>query len=285
MALPSLSAGSRFAIVGAGRVGVSTGILLQNAGHKIVGCAARSSASLERAVRYLGCPSSTDAAEIVGDADCVIIATPDDAVVAVAEDLAGAGLRTGTIAYHTAGSMGVAPLRPLQETGVRTLAVHVLQSIPDIDLGVERIPGSWFGVTCDDDLKDWAGGLVSELGGRPIWIAEEARALYHAAAVIASNYLVALAVLVRTTGQSVEPYLPLMEGTLANIEALGVADALTGPVVRGDVGTLRRHVEALAGTPEVASAYRVLAGVALRSALEGGKLSPDAGEEVRKALE
>lgn len=270
-----------FAVVGAGRVGLSIGVLLQRAGVKIVGASVLSSSSLERASLYLNCPTATDFREVIPGADRILIAVPDDALTPVAAAIAAEGVAPGTIVVHAAGSLGLEPLAPLAAAGAKVAAIHVLQSVPDVELGIERIPGSWFGVTCDDDLRAWSQGFVEALGGRIYWVADDDRTRYHAAAVFASNYLVALALLIEEMGGAVEPYLPLMEGTLRNIATLGPAAALTGPVVRGDVGTIARHLDLLTkAAPAVEQAYRVLAGAALRAGVRGERLSAEAAKRI-----
>ena len=271
----------KFAVVGAGRVGVTLGVLLKRAGHTITGCSARSASSLELAARWLGCPGTTAPAHAVAGADAVIISVPDDALEAVAGKLKSA-IAAGTHVIHTAGSFGLAPLSILAAKGAITLAAHPLQSIPDVESGLARVPGSWFGVTCSDDRKTWAGSFVEALGGNPLWISEDDRTLYHAAAVMASNYLVVLAALVQETGFEVGPYLPLMRGTLANVESLGPAVALTGPVARGDAGTVSRHLAVL--PPTVRPAYRTLALEALRTALAAGRIEESAAAAIENLL-
>ncbi|HVE75525.1 MAG TPA: DUF2520 domain-containing protein [Actinomycetota bacterium] len=274
-----------FAILGAGRVGLTFGTLLKNAGHKIVGCSARSASSLERAATAFGCPSSTDAREVIVGASAIVLTVPDDAIERTAESISDL-VDSGTVAFHTSGTMGLEPLRALAEAGAQTLAVHVLQSIPGVEAGLRRIPGSWFGVTCPPDARTWAEGLVLTLGGKVLWLEEKDRAAYHAAAVMASNYLVGLSALVEQVGGAVDPYLPLMEGTLANIKELGVAGALTGPVARGDAGTVARHISMLrANSPLAENAYRALALVVLESAEKAGLLDDEAAAAVREALE
>lgn len=276
---------ARFAIVGAGRVGTSIGTLLKNAGHKIVGCSARSIDSLERAVKYLQCPSSTHPLEFVGDADCVLISVPDDAVPTVAEKLGQREDLGGKFVIHAAGSIGLEPLEPAARAGAEILAIHVLQAVPDVEAGLERIPGSWFGVTCAEHLKPWAEEYVGVLGGKVMWVSEEERVLYHASAALTSNYLVVLCALVEQLGVSPEPYLPLMRGTLANIERLGPLKALTGPIARGDAGTVLRHLlEIDEVSPEVASAYRVLGESALRAAERADRIDASKAKSVREVL-
>ena len=274
-----------FAIVGAGRVGTSIGTLLKRAGHKIVGCSARSIDSLDRAVRYLKCPSSTNPLEFVAAADCILIAVPDDSVSTVAEALADGAAFAGKYAVHLAGSIGLEPLAPLASAGAETMAIHVLQAVPDVEAGIERIPGSWFGVTCADHMRSWAEEYVGVLGGKVMWVSEEERVVYHASAALTSNYLVVLAALVELLGVSPEPYLPLMRGTLANIERLGPLTALTGPIVRGDSGTVLRHLLEIDETsPEVAAAYRVLGESALRAAERAGRIDLSSARSIREVL-
>lgn len=272
------------AVIGAGRVGISLGLILKRAGHKIVGCSARTPDSLERAAAHLGCLSTTNVTEAIRGAEVIVVSVPDDSIAGVAEELSGAVVAS-TFVFHTSGALGLAPLGPLAAKGAHTLAIHVLQSIPDPESGPERIPGSYFGVTCSRELRDWAGDLVEQIGGQVFLVDEEDRVAYHAAAAIASNFTVTLASLVEETGMDLDPYLPLMRGTLENLESLGAAKALTGPVVRGDAGTVRRHLDVLAATaPEVAEAYRILARATLRAAMRAGRISPEAAGKIAEAL-
>lgn len=246
-----------FSIVGAGRVGVCLGVLLQRAGYKLAGCTVRSAESERRALRWLDCPIHhyPEGAK----ADAVMIAVPDGAVSDVCESIG-----TGEFVMHTAGALGVEVLEPAAKRGARVLAFHVLQSIPDVETGIERVPGSWFGITCEDDLRPWAEKLATNLGGKPLWVPEDQRVVYHAAAVIASNYLVTIAGLAEEAFGQLEPYLPLMRGTIDNLERLGPRRALTGPIVRGDVETIERHLEAL--PPPIGETYEALAGATRRLA-------------------
>lgn len=285
MAKDTFSRDIKFAIVGAGRVGVSTGVLLKRAGHRIVGCSGRSGGSLDRSVRYLDCPSSTNPAEAIEGADCILIAVPDDAVQGVVDAIVDV-VSPETYVIHAAGSFGLQPLQPLADQGALTLAIHVLQSVPTVDAGIERIPGSWFGVSCDEELKPWAEAYVETLQGRTWWLAEEDRVSYHAAAVIASNYLVGLCLLIEEIGMQVEPYLPLIEGTLANIRAMGAAAALTGPVVRGDVGTVLRHRLELAGrAPDAEQTYVTMSEALVRAGIRSDRISPATAESLREVLQ
>lgn len=276
-----------FAIVGAGRVGTSLGVLLQQSGRRIVAAAARSQSSRERASDWLGCPVFDDPAVAVKEAGCVLIAVSDDVLEELASQLADSGaVAPGAFVFHTAGSLGVLPLASLNRNGAHTSAIHPLQAIPDIATGIKRIPGSWFGVTCDAALRTWVETLVSDLGGHVLHVSEDERPAYHLAATMASNFLATLAWLVEKSGDDLRPYLPLMEGTLANISELGPHAALTGPIARGDAGTIIRHLETLREkAPEIEGFYRAISVATLLSVLESGRLTAEQGRDLLRLLE
>lgn len=277
----------RFAIVGAGRVGTSLGVLLLRAGRQIVAVAARTGASVERASFWLRCPVFDDPVLAAKEAGCVLIAVGDDALEGVARRLADSDVMApGTFVVHTAGAHGVGPLQSMTQRGARALAVHPLQAIADVETGVDRVPGSWFGVTCDEDLRPWAQALVEDLGGHALWVSEDDRPAYHLAATMASNFLVTLAGLVGKAANDVKPYLPLMEGTLANIRDLGPENALTGPIARGDAGTITRHLATLRErTLDIEGFYRAMSVATLLSALEAGRLSAEQAHELLNLLQ
>lgn len=269
------------AIVGAGRVGVSLGTLLRRAGYQLAAFTATSKDSLDRAAQWLSCPGYLDPREAVAKAGLVIIAVPDDALAAVASEIAGA-IRPGSFVLHTSGSHGRSVLGPVAEAGARSLAIHVLQSIPTVEAGVERIGGSFFGVSCEEDLRGWAAELVGDLGGVPIWISEEDRPTYHLAAAVASNFLVTLAMAVEEIFGDLRPYLPLMRGTISNLDSLSPADALTGPVVRGDHSTLERHLHVI--PEDLSDLYRLLSLTTLRYAGRSRRLSDEKAQALAELL-
>jgi predicted short-subunit dehydrogenase-like oxidoreductase (DUF2520 family) len=172
-------------------------------------------------------------------ADAVIIATPDGAIAEVASLVEP---RNDVVVVHLAGSLGLDVLAPHP----RRASVHPLVALPDGDLGAARLrAGAWFAVAGDPVARQ----IVSALGGRPIDVADDNRAAYHAAASIASNHLVALLGQVQrvaaAAGVPLEAYLDLVRATVDNVAALGPADALTGPVARGDWATVASHLDAL----------------------------------------
>ncbi|HLM16906.1 MAG TPA: DUF2520 domain-containing protein [Acidimicrobiia bacterium] len=252
------------ALVGPGRAGTTVAVALAARGWTPVALAGRS----------IDAPSTLAVAERLGarvaevvdagrDADLVIVATPDAAIADTALALAP-GLRAGALVVHLSGACPLEELDKLhaERPDVAVGALHPLQSLPSVELGLERLPGSW----CAVDGPPAVERLALSLGMRPFRVAPGERARYHAAATIASNHLVALlgqAVRVaEAAGVPPEAMLPLVRASVDNVEALGARDALTGPVARGDVDTVVCHLDALAADEQ--AAYRALAREALR---------------------
>lgn len=274
------------AVVGAGRVGTALAVLWRRAGHRIVAVAG-GSATTERAATHLPGVPVLDNVAAARDAGVVVIATPDAAIAAVSEELARAGaVSPGTSVAHVSGATGLEALAAARSAGATTLAIHPLQTCPTVESGIERIPGAGFAVTAEAEEGAALGErLALDAGGLPFRLADEARPLYHAAAVFASNYLVTITAIAheleRIAGiDDPAPILrPLQEATLANIERIGASDALTGPAVRGDAFTVARNLQALAeGAPEAVRPYVALADLALELAERSGRL-PAAGRE------
>ena len=203
------------------------------------------------------------AIDAAADVDLVVIATPDAVVADVA-----AAIRPGrAVVAHVAGSLGLDVLAPHD----RRAALHPLMSLPDAEIGAERLTGGWFAVAGDPLVAD----LATALGGRTFEIADDDRALYHAAAAVASNHLVALLGHAQRLGASVgvpaDALLALALGSAENAVALGPAAALTGPAARGDEATLVAHREAIGRrAPRELAAYEAMLAEARRlAAMEG----------------
>ena len=201
--------------------------------------------------------------DAAADVDLVLIATPDTVVADVA-----AAIRPGrAVVAHVAGSLGLDVLAPHD----RRAALHPLMSLPDAEIGAERLTGGWFAVAGDPLVAD----LATALGGRTFEIADDDRALYHAAAAVASNHLVALLGHAQRLGASVgvpaDALLVLALGSAENAVALGPAAALTGPAARGDEATLVAHREAIGRrAPRELAAYEAMLAEARRlAAMEG----------------
>ena len=187
--------------------------------------------------------------------DFLIIATRDAEVAEAARSVDPVAT---TAVVHLAGSMGAAVLsaHPLRA------AVHPLVSLPNAAVGARRLrSGAWFGITAPDEASLDAGHtLVDALGGRAVLVPEESRTVYHAAACAASNHLVTLLAQVGALGEAagvpLAAFVGLVAGTLDNVGSLGPASALTGPVVRGDWETVRRHLDVM--PPTEAVLYRAM---------------------------
>jgi predicted short-subunit dehydrogenase-like oxidoreductase (DUF2520 family) len=197
------------------------------------------------------------AAVAVGDAgrgaDLVIVATPDAAIDATAAALAPS-VRPDALVIHLSGARG---LDALSAVSARVGALHPLQTFPSVEAGHARLAGSWCAIAGDPQVRV----LADQLALTAVEIDDADRARYHAAACIASNHLVALLDQVRRVAPiPLEAFLPLVRATVENVAALGPAAALTGPVARGDVDTVRRHLEVLSGSDR--DAYRDLARLA-----------------------
>jgi predicted short-subunit dehydrogenase-like oxidoreductase (DUF2520 family) len=279
-------------VVGAGRVGTGLAVLLMAAGHHIVAASGReqSRARVDRYLRDVPFGSDADAAR-AGDA--VILAVPDEHIETTCSRLAAAGtLGSEKTVLHLSGSVSLGALEPARQSGAVVLSLHPLQSAPDVDAAINRFPGSAMAVTATgEDAYQLGERLARDAGGKPFRLPDEWKPLYHAAAVFGSNYLVVVESmadrLLHSAGldNPVDLLAPLARATLENYLSEG-ASALTGPAARGDVGTVRRNLKALAAhAPEAVAAYVVLARAALDLAEDAGRLDPEARARVEEALE
>ena len=241
------------AIAGAGRIGQALGRLLRERGEPIVAIASRNPGRAAEAAIFVGGGARPATyAEVPHYAERILIAVPDDAIADVARVLAGAGMRRGT-ALHTSGARGPEALAPLAAAGVACGTLHPLQTVANPAEGVRRLPGVAFAIDGAPQAIAWAGHLAAVLDGLPLRIPAAARPLYHAAAVMAGNYLIALlstaVMLMKEAGVEDGPARralePLALTSVENALQLGPVAALTGPIARGDADTVRSHLVAL----------------------------------------
>lgn len=281
------------AVIGAGRVGTALAVRLLDAGHRIVAISGRAG-TVDRAARYLpGVPVRPPSIAARGK-EVVIIATPDDLIEPTASSLADEGaLGEGQSAIHLSGATSLGALSAPRAAGAEVLSVHPLQTFPNVDSALARIPGSGIAVTALSEAGYRLGErLARDVGGRSFRLADEAKPIYHAAAVFASNYLVAITALAEELFSDAgmpEPadlFLPLQLATLDNVATMGPTAALTGPAVRGDAGTVTANLEALAKhAPQAVPAYVALADVALDLAHRSGRLSAVRRAAVEEVLD
>lgn len=261
-------------VVGAGRVGTAVAVLLGRAGHRIVAVSGRGP-TRDRASRFLSGVPFLDPAEAASAGELVLIGVPDDEIPAIVGRIADeGGFRSGQWVAHLSGASGLDVLSPGRAAGARPLALHPLQTFPDVAGALERLPGCAMAVTAEDAEGYTVGERIADdLMARPFRLDDAMRPLYHAAAVFASNYLiVASAIAEDLFGRAGVPeprsaMLPLQRASLDNVERLGPAEALTGPAVRGDASTIERNLTALRGSrPDVIAAYVELCRAALELA-------------------
>jgi predicted short-subunit dehydrogenase-like oxidoreductase (DUF2520 family) len=279
-------------VVGAGRVGAVLGSALRAAGHSVVGVSAVSAASRERAEALLPQVPVLEVPDVVERAELVLLAVPDDALAALVEGLAATGAwQPGQLVVHTSGRYGWRVLRPAVGAGAIPFALHPAMTFTGTSLDLVRLTDCCFGVTAPGPVLPIAQALVVEMGGEPVVVAEEVRPLYHAALAHAANHLVTLVAqsldLLRAGGVEVADRVlaPLLSAALDN--ALRHGDtALTGPVARGDAGTVAAHLTALAdsGVPGADATYRVLARATADRVLAAHRLQARDGEALLAAL-
>ncbi len=233
--------------VGGGKVGRTLGRLLSPRFR----IAYASHRGAEQAAEFAGGGARTASlAEIAVESDCVVLAVPDRLLPTVAGNLAEH--RPGVV-LHTCGSVGPSGLAPLPTLGVACATWHPLQTFPSAGDGLARLPGSTFGVSGDPAAKQWAERLSARLDCSVLHVPEEHLALYHAAAVMASNCTVALVDVAvglleqigASADQARDSMRPLMLSSVQNALTMGAGHALTGPIVRGDAVTVQRHLDAL----------------------------------------
>jgi len=286
------------AIIGAGAVGTVLARALVANGHRVEAVLSRTVASAQALADRVGAPVVESSWEALPPSVRLVwICVPDDAITSVAAALAAIDHPwPDTIVAHTSGAQTAAALAPLGEQGAATVSFHPLQTFTD-----ETVPDAFEDIVVGlegDDRAVAAGEMVAQsLGARPVRLSSEGKALYHAAAALASNGLVALLAVVEeifaasahTTGSSelgLDAVRPLLQQTLENVQRTRPEGALTGPVARGDDETLQAHLEALsAQTPHLVPLYASLSTELVRVAVRGGHLSAEQAETLLHTLQ
>ena len=268
---------TRIGVVGAGRVGAVLAAALRAADHEIIAVAGESAASRTRIETLLPGVHVDKPTAVSRACDLLLLTVPDDMLANVVTMLAASGaIRPGQRVVHTSGKHGLAVLAPAAEVGAEVLAMHPAMTFTGTEADLARLRGISYGVTAEDELRAEVTGIVADLGGFPEWIAQGRRVMYHASLAHGANHLVTLvneaADRLRDAGV-VRPdkvLRPLLEAALDNALRMG-DNALTGPVSRGDVGTIARHVETLRDTPSLPS-YLAMARRTADRAIAAGRL-------------
>jgi predicted short-subunit dehydrogenase-like oxidoreductase (DUF2520 family) len=279
------------AIVGCGTVGTAIGRLLAKRGYSILGVATRSLDTAAKAAKAVGADHFSDTPwDISRESQVVFITTPDDAIRPTCEAMAKhGGFQEQVVVIHCSGALSSEILSAARGSGAVVASLHPLQSFASVDQAEKLVPGSFCAVEGDETALPLVRQLVRDLGGVLIEITAQAKALYHASAVAASNYLVTLVHLALELNRNAgvpsdiffEALLPLIQGTLANIGAKGIPEALTGPIARGDVDTVAAHLKAIEeGTPELLEIYRALGLYTVGLAEKKGTLTKKGAEKL-----
>ncbi|CAB4725541.1 MAG: DUF2520 domain-containing protein [Actinobacteria bacterium] len=271
----------RVGVVGAGRVGSVLAARLRDAGHEIVAAAGDSDASLGRIADLLPGVANLKPSAVARACDVLLLTVPDDMLGNVAQVLAASGaLREGQYVVHTSGRHGLDVLAPAAAVGARVVAMHPAMTFTGTTVDLERLSGCVFGLTAGPDERALAELLVADLGGRAMWVPEEMRTLYHAGLAHGANHLVTLvteAMEILAAAGADDPagtLRPLLSAALDNALTHGDA-ALTGPIVRGDVNTVRAHlVDVTRNAPQTLPSYVAMARATLDRAVADGRLMP-----------
>ena len=278
-------------IVGAGSVGTALGVALDRAGWRIHAVASRSAERRDRFRSLVpGVRAFADAPPLVEEVELIVLAVPDDAIPAVAGAL---HMYSGQAMIHTSGLLGAEALAPAMAAGTQVGSFHPLVAIADLERAVAALHGATIAIEGDDQLLDLLARMAEAVGGIPVRLAPGAKPAYHAAAVLAAGgfdaLLDAIAALGRVAGLdeagSLAIYGPLIEQTLGNARTLGIAAALTGPMTRGDRGTVTSHLAALrAHAQDIVPVYLALAEREIAIAVERRALTPEAAAALRATL-
>jgi predicted short-subunit dehydrogenase-like oxidoreductase (DUF2520 family) len=278
-------------IVGAGAVGTALGLALSRAGWPIHAVASRDP---ERRARFKTLVDTArpfaEAQALVEEVELIILAVPDDVIAPLAGSIR---MYSGQAMIHTSGAVGAEVLAPAMAAGTQIGSFHPLVAFADMERAIAALHGATVAIEGDDQLAALLSEMAERLGAHAVRLKPGTKAAYHAAAVLAAGGFVALLDAIAELGAvagldeagSLAIYGPLIEGTLGNARALGIRAALTGPMTRGDIGTLTVHLTALAAhAPDVLPLYAAAAEREIDLALERGALAPETAATMRAAL-
>jgi predicted short-subunit dehydrogenase-like oxidoreductase (DUF2520 family) len=278
-------------IVGAGAVGTALGIALSRAGWPIHAVASRDASRRERFTSQVeGARAFLEPQALIEEVELIIVAVPDDAIESLAQ---GVRMYSGQAMVHTSGALGAEVLQPAQAAGTQIGAFHPLVAFADTERAIAALHGATVAIEGDDQLATLLSEMADRLGATAVRLAPGSKAAYHAAAVLAAGGFVALLDAIAELGAvagldergSLAIYGPLIEGTLGNARALGIAAALTGPITRGDVGTLGAHLAAMAAhAPGALELYVAAARREIDLATARGALAPETASAMTATL-
>ena len=277
--------------IGAGTVGTALAILLSSKGYKVVAASSRSPTSAEKLAKQVnGCRALSNNQDVADTADLIFITTPDDIISKVASEVQW---HTGQSVIHCSGAASTDILEPAKKAGAMVGGFHPLQTLASVEQAIKNIPGSTFALEAEKPLLSTLKDLATAIGGHCIELKASGKVVYHASAVFACNYLITLVKLATDLwqtfsvppDQSIRALLPIIRATLNNIETIGIPQCLTGPIARGDTGTIKKHLDALGeAAPELLSTYKELGLKTLPIAVAKGKINEHQAQELEALL-
>jgi len=281
----------KLGFIGAGTVGTALSTRLSERGYQVVAVSSRSQTSAEKLAQAIsGCRAANNHQAVADAAELVFVTAPDDAIPSVAAEVQW---HSGQSVVHCSGADSTDILEPARKSGARVGAFHPLQTFASAKQAIDNIPGSTFAIEAEEPLLTTLKDMATILDGHWIELKASDKVLYHAAAVIACNYMVTLIKLATDLWQTfnvpIQPatkaLMPLLRGTLNNIDNVGIPQCLTGPIARGDTGTIEKHLNALQKTaPALLSTYRELGLQTIPVALAKGRINQHQAEELQAIL-
>ena len=241
-------------IIGSGKVGSTLAQLWFRAGYEIRAIYNRSPDKAYALAKSINSEVMEDPYQVLARSEIVFLTVPDNEIEHVVQKLSNASDLSGKAFVHTSGSIGVEAMHSLFNQGALVGSLHPIFPFADIQSSIENLPGAVFAIETDNHLlHDWLEELVAVLKGKTLSVPVGRKAYYHAALAISSNYTVTLyAIAQHMLGQLnanpeniMQALNVLLRATTNNIEILGIPDALTGPLSRGDTRTIRAHLEAI----------------------------------------
>jgi len=277
--------------IGAGTTGTALAVRLSQKGWPVVAVSSRTLSSAQSlGKRVPNCQVYHTAQELADVAELVFVTTPDDVIAQVCSEV---HWHKGQSVLHCSGAHSIDILEPAKKLGAAVGSFHPLQTFADVDQAIANLPGSTFALEAEEPLLLTLKELTHLLNGNWVKLGSGDKVLYHAAAVFACNYLVTLVKLGQdlwkdfgvSSKEATRALLPLLRGTLNNIDSIGLPNCLTGPVARGDLGTIEKHLRALAATnPSLLTTYKELGLQTIPIALAKGKVDEQKAEEMRVLL-
>lgn len=281
----------KLGFIGAGTVGTALSVRLSSKGYSVVAVSSRSQTSARNLAQAIsGCRALNNNQAVADTAELIFITTPDDAIASVASEIKW---HTGQSVVHCSGADSTDILESAKRLGAQVGVFHPLQTFASVRQAIENMPGSTFAVEAEEPLLNTLKDMANALDGHWVELKAGDKVIYHAAAVIACNYLVTLVKLATDLWQTfnVSPHqatqalLPLLRGTIHNIDTVGIPQCLTGPIARGDTGTIKKHLNALQKTaPSLLSTYREIGLQTISIALAKGRINQHQAQELQAIL-